>query len=717
MSDLVLTSKDGDVGILTVNNPPVNALSPGVPEGIAAGVEQFEKDDAVKAIVLIGGGRTFIAGADIREFGKMTSSGEGRRGPGFNAILDRIEKSSKPVVAAIHGTALGGGLETAMACHYRVAVPAAQVGQPEVKLGIIPGAAGTQRLPRLAGVSKAVEMCAAGDPISATDAHQAGIVDHLVEGELLQGAVAFARTKMGAPPRRTRDLNGKLGNEQTNAPIFAAAREATKKKQRNLIAPLAAIDAVEAATKMPFDEGVKREAELFQQCLFSDQSKGLIHVFFGEREVAKIPGIPKDIAQISVNKAAVVGAGTMGGGIAMVFANAGIPVFLKETDQAALDRGLATIRKNYTNSVKKGRFTQEQMDQRLARIQPTLAYDGFSEVDMVVEAVFEGMALKKQIFGELDKVAKQGAILASNTSTLNIDEIAAATSRPQWVIGTHFFSPANVMRLLEIVRGKASSKEVIATCMALSKKLGKVGVLVGNCRGFVGNRMFHPYRREAQFLVEEGATVEAVDQALYNFGMAMGPLATGDLAGLDVGWRIRKEFGDIRDTSSRQPMLEDRLCEMGMYGQKTGGGWYKYDADRKPMHNPEVDKLIEQARKDAGIMPRTVSNEEIVDRIIYALVNEGARILEEGYALRAVDIDIIYINGYGFPAYRGGPMWYADTVGLKKVYARIQDFEKQHGKLWEPAPLLKELAEQGKTFADFDKRVGETAASAAEARS
>jgi 3-hydroxyacyl-CoA dehydrogenase len=717
MSDLVLTSRDGDIGILTVNNPPVNALSPGVPEGIAAGVEQFEKDDAVKAIVLIGGGRTFIAGADIREFGKMTSSGEGRRGPGFNAILDRIEKSSKPVVAAIHGTALGGGLETAMACHYRVAVPSAQVGQPEVKLGIIPGAAGTQRLPRLAGISKGVEMCAAGDPISATDAHQAGIVDQLVEGDLLQGAVAFARTKIGAPPRRTRDLNGKLGNEQTNAPIFAAARDATRKKQRNLIAPLAAIDAVEAATKMPFDEGVKREAELFQQCLFSDQSKGLIHVFFGEREVAKIPGIPKDIAQIPVNKAAVVGAGTMGGGIAMVFANAGIPVLLKETDQAALDRGLATIRKNYANSVKKGRFTQEQMDQRLARIKPTLTYDGFGEVDMVVEAVFEGMALKKQIFGELDRVVKQGAILASNTSTLNIDEIAAATSRPQWVIGTHFFSPANVMRLLEMVRGKASSKEVIATCMALSKKLGKVGVLVGNCRGFVGNRMFHPYRREAQFLVEEGATVDAVDQALYNFGMAMGPLATGDLAGLDVGWRIRKEFGDIRDTSTRQPMLEDRLCEMGMYGQKTGAGWYKYDADRKPMRNPEVDKLIEQARKDAGITPRTVSNEEIVDRIIYALVNEGARILEEGYALRAVDIDIIYINGYGFPAYRGGPMWYADTVGLKRVYARIQEFEKQHGKLWAPAPLLKQLAEQGKTFADFDKRVGETAASAAEARS
>jgi 3-hydroxyacyl-CoA dehydrogenase len=717
MSDLVLTSKDGDVGILTVNNPPVNALSPGVPEGILAGIEQFEKDDAVQAIVLIGGGRTFIAGADIREFGKITSGGDRRRGPGFNSILDRIEKASKPIIAAIHGTALGGGLETAMACHYRVAVPSAQVGQPEVKLGIIPGAGGTQRLPRLAGIAKAVEMCAAGDPIGAQDAHQAGIVDQIIEGDLLGGAVAFARTKIGALPRRTRDLNSKLGNEQSNAPVFAAARDAASKKQRNLTAPLAAIDAVEAATKLHFDEGIKRESELFQQCLFSDQSKGLIHVFFGEREVAKIPGIPKETAQIPVNRVAVVGAGTMGGGIAMVFANAGIPVLLKETDQAALDRGLATIQKNYANSVKKGRFTQEQMDQRMARIQPTLSYDGFGDVDMVTEAVFEGMALKKQVFAELDKIAKPGAILATNTSTLNIDEIASATSRPEWVIGTHFFSPANVMRLLEIVRGKATSKEVIATCMALSKKLGKVGVLVGNCRGFVGNRMFHPYRREAQFLVEEGATPEAVDQALYDFGMAMGPLATGDLAGLDVGWRIRKEFGDIRDTSVRQPLLEDRLCEQGMYGQKTAAGWYKYDADRKPMHNPEVDKLIEQARKDAGITPRSISSDEIVDRIIYSLVNEGARILEEGFALRAVDIDIIYINGYGFPAYRGGPMWYADTVGLKKVHERVQEFEKQHGKLWAPAPLLKQLAEEGKTFADFDKQVGQTAASAAEARS
>ncbi len=406
----------------------------------------------------------------------------------------------------------------------------------------------------------------------------------------------------------------------------------------------------------------------------------------------------------------------MGGGIAMVFANAGIPVLLKETDQAALDRGLATIKKNYANSVAKGRFTQQQMDERMARITPTLSYDEFAERDMVVEAVFEGMALKKQIFGELDKVMKQGAILASNTSTLNVDEIASVTSRPAMVIGTHFFSPANVMRLLELVRGKATSNEVIATCMALSKKLGKVGVLVGNCRGFVGNRMFHPYRREAQFLVEEGASPDAVDAALYNFGMAMGPLATGDLAGLDVGWRIRKEFGDARNTSVRQPLIEDRLCEEGHYGQKTKSGWYKYDENRKPIHSEDTDRIIAQARTDAGFPQRSISSDEIVERIIYALVNEGARILEEGFALRAVDIDIIYLNGYGFPAYRGGPMWYANTVGLKNVYDRILEFEKQHGALWTPAPLLKRLAEEGKNFADFDKQVG-SAASAADSRS
>jgi 3-hydroxyacyl-CoA dehydrogenase len=430
----------------------------------------------------------------------------------------------------------------------------------------------------------------------------------------------------------------------------------------------------------------------------------MIHVFFGEREVAKIPDVPKETPVIPVNSAAVIGAGTMGGGIAMNFANAGIPVLLKETDQAALDRGMNTIRKNYENTMKKGRLTQQQMDDRLKLIRPTLTYDGFADADMVIEAVFEGMALKKQVFGELDKICKPGAILASNTSTLDVDEIASATRRPEAVIGTHFFSPANVMRLLEIVRGKASSKEVIATCMQLSKKIGKIGVLVGNCRGFVGNRMFGPYRREAQFLIEEGASVEAVDKAMYDWGMAMGPLAVGDLAGLDVGWRIRKEFKHLEKPGVRQPLAEDKLCELGRYGQKTGAGWYKYDENRRAIPDPEVARLVAQWAAEAGIKQRQISKEEIVDRLNYALVNEGARILEEGFALRSVDVDIIYLNGYGFPAYRGGPMWYADTVGLKNVLARINEFHEQHGELWEPAPLLKKLAEEGKGFSDFDQK-------------
>jgi 3-hydroxyacyl-CoA dehydrogenase len=708
MSDLVQLTKDNDVAIITINNPPVNALSPGVPEGIADAIEKIDKDPSVKAAVLIGSGTTFIAGADIKEFGKITS-GQRQGGVGLVPVLQRVEDCTKPVVMAIHGQAFGGGLETAMAGHYRVAAPTAVVGQPEVNLGLIPGAAGTQRLPRLAGVVKALEMCTDGKPVKAKDALAAGIVDKLIEGDLLTGAVAFAREVAGKPARKTRDRNDKLGTAEQNAPIFAAARDAARKKARNLMAPQAAIDAVEAATKLPFDQGVEAERKLFTECLFSDQSKALIHVFFGEREVAKIPDVPKGTPIIPVNSAAVVGAGTMGGGIAMNFANAGIPVLLKETEQAALDRGMNTIRKNYENTMKKGRLTQQQMDDRVKLIKPTLTYDGFEHVDMVIEAVFEGMALKKQIFGDLDRICKKGAILASNTSTLSIDEIASATSRPEAVIGTHFFSPANVMRLLELVRGKATSKEVIATCMQLSKKLGKVGVLVGNCRGFVGNRMFGPYRREAQFMMEEGATVEAIDQAMYDFGMAMGPLAVGDLAGLDVGWRIRKEFKHLEKPGVRQPLSEDKLCEMGRYGQKTGAGWYKYDENRRAIVDPEVEANVRKWAAEAGIKQHEISKEEIVDRLIYALVNEGARILEEGFALRAVDIDIIYLTGYGFPAYRGGPMWYADTVGLKKVYARIEEFHKQHGELWEPAPLLKKLAEQGKGFADLDKEASKAA--------
>jgi len=707
MNDLVQLKTENGIAVITINNPPVNALSPGVPEGISEALDQIAKDGSVKAAVLIGGGRTFVAGADIKEFGKLTSGKQ--RGAGLLPLLLKIEDSAKPVIVAIHGTAFGGGMELAMAGHYRVAVATAQFGQPEVKLGLIPGAAGTQRLPRLAGVAKAVEMCVSGNPVNAEEALKLGIVDRIIEGDLLAGALAFAREVAGKPAPKTRERNEKLGTAAENASIFSAAREAAGKKQRSLLAPAKAIDAVEAATKMPFEEGCKFEQKLFIECLFSEQSKSLIHVFFSERETAKIPDIPKQTNAIPIHSAAIVGAGTMGGGIAMVLANAGIPVLLKEVDQSALDRGLTTIRSNYANSVKRGRFSQQVAEERMKRITPTLAFDDFSNVELVIEAVFEGMALKKEVFKELDRVCKPGAILASNTSTLSIDEIASATSRPESVIGTHFFSPANVMRLLEIVRGKASSKEVVATCMQLSKTLGKVGVLVGNCRGFVGNRMFGPYRREAQFLVEEGAGIEAVDQALFDFGMAMGPLTTGDLAGLDVGWRIRKEYRHLEMPGIRQPFVEDRLCELGRYGQKTRAGWYKYDDQRRALPDPAVDELIRKWVKEAGIAQRQISATEITDRCLYALVNEGAHILEEGIALRASDIDIIYINGYGFPAHRGGPMWYADAVGLKEVYDRISEFHRQHGEIWQPAPLLKQLAEQGKTFAEFGREQGATA--------
>jgi 3-hydroxyacyl-CoA dehydrogenase len=712
MSELVSLTRTDNIGIITINNPPVNALSPGVPEGIGSAIDAAQSDAATKAIVLIGSGRTFIAGADIREFGKITS-GEKSRGPGLLPLLLKIEDCPKPFVCAIHGTAFGGGLEVALACHYRVAVPTAQVGQPEVKLGIIPGAAGTQRLPRLAGVAKALEMCALGDPVQAPQALEVGIVDKIVEGDLLAGALVFARDLLarGEGPRKTRDRNEKLGDQKGNAALFGAARELAARKARGMMAPHKAIDAVEAATRLSFEEGCKREAELFQECLYSGQSKAMIHVFFGEREVAKIPGLPRKTPVLEVRKAAVVGAGTMGSGIAMVYANAGIPVVLKEVSKELLDRGIENIKRNYDTSVRRGRFTQQIVDKRMALIHPTLSYDEFGEVDIAVEAVFEGMEVKKQVFSELDQVCKPDVILASNTSTLDIDQIASATQRPERVIGHHFFAPANVMRLMEVVRGKASANDVIASSMALARRLGKIGVLVGNCRGFVGNRMYHYYQREAQFLVEEGASVDEVDGVLYHFGMAMGPLATADLSGLDVGWRIRQEYRHLETPGRRRPVVADRLCELRRFGQKTGAGWYRYNPnDRTRTSDPEVEEIIEECSRAAGIERRTIAPEEIIERTIYALVNEGARILEEGFALRAVDIDIIYLNGYGFPVYRGGPMWYADTVGLDKVYQRILDFQRQHGNLWQPAPLLKQLAEQGKTFADFDKTKSATAA-------
>ena len=552
-------------------------------------------------------------------------------------------------------------------------------------------------------------MCALGDPVSTVDAHAHGIVDAIVEGssfeELLQGALAFAKEKAveGVVHPKSSERKDKLGTPEENAPIFEKARALVRAKRRGFLAPLMAIDAVEAATKLPFEEGLKKEAEIFQLCLHSDQSKALIHAFFAERQVRKIPGIAKDTPLREIRRAAIVGAGTMGGGIAMTYANAGIPVLLKEAAEDALERGMNTIRRNYQKSVERGRFTQDYVDSRLALITPTVSYDGFGEVDIVVEAVFEGMELKKQIFAELDQVARPGAILASNTSTLSIDEIASATKRPSDVIGHHFFSPANVMKLLEIVRGAESAPDVIATSMALAKRLRKVGVLVGNCRGFAGNRMFGPYRREAQFVVEEGAAIAKVDEALYEFGMAMGPLAVGDLAGLDVGWRIRKEFAHLMPEGARQPVAEDQLCEQGRYGQKTGSGWYRYSENRERLDDPEAERIVREAAAKAGVPQRQIDDQEIVDRCVLALVNEGARILEEGYALRAGDIDIVYLYGYGFPSYRGGPMWFADTVGLPNVLDRIRALEAQHGYWWRPAPLLVELAEAGKTFAQWDR--------------
>jgi 3-hydroxyacyl-CoA dehydrogenase len=706
MTDLVKLTRADDIAVVTIDNPPVNALSPGVPEGILHSIQAAANDPAIQAIVVIGAGATFIAGADIREFQKMTAGLRPRLT--LLPMLLSIEDTAKPVVMAIHGQALGGGLEVAMAGHYRVIAPEAQVGQPEVKLGIIPGAGGTQRLPRLAGVSKAVAMCAFGEPISAQEALALGIVDRIIEGDLLNGAVAFAREMAGRPVPKTRERNEKLA--PVDAALFDAARDQARKTRRGQPAPLAAIDAVEASTTLSFEEGCALEARLFNECLYSTPSKALIHAFFGERTVYKIPDIPNGTRVYEIRRAAVIGAGTMGGGIAMNYANAGIPVILKETTQEALDRGIGIIRKNYANSVQKGRFSQAVMDERMALITPQLSYDRFDQADIIVEAVFEGMALKKQIFAEIDAIAKPACILASNTSTLDIDEIASSTKRPEMVIGHHFFSPANVMRLLEVVRGKATSKEVIASSMALAKKIKKVAVLAGNCRGFIGNRMLGPYFREAQFLIEEGATVEDVNQTLYDFGFAMGPLAVSDLAGLDVGWRIRKEYKHLEKPGVRIPRVADRLCELGHFGQKTGSGFSKYDADRRPLPDPDTAALIEAVGREAGIERRSVNREEILDRCLFALVKEGAKLLGEGFALRAVDIDIVYLNGYGFPAWRGGPMFYADTVGLRQVLDRIQEFEKQHGSdLWSPAPLLTSLAQDGQTFADFDRQIANQA--------
>jgi 3-hydroxyacyl-CoA dehydrogenase len=701
MSQAVRYERRGMLGIITVDNPPVNALSQAVRQGLMDALAEGQSDGAAKALVVIGAGRTFIAGADIKEFGKPLAA------PDLTAVIGGFEDSAKPTIAAIHGTALGGGLEVALGCHYRIAVPAAQVGLPEVKLGILPGAGGTQRLPRLIGAKAALDMITTGDFVRAPQAKALGIIDEIVEGDLLDGAVRFAEgaAQRGTAGRRIRDRDDKLADARGNAALFTEYRAAVKKRARGQQSPLRSIDAVEAAANLPFDQGLQRERQIFEELVTSTQARALIHAFFAEREAMNIPDVPPDTPTRTIKSAAVIGAGTMGGGIAMNFANAGIPVTVVETAADALERGLSVVRNNYAGTVAKGRLDQATMDKRMGLIKGTLDLATIKDADVVIEAVFEEMAIKQELFARLDKVAKPGAVLATNTSSLDIDIIARETRRPQDVIGTHFFSPANVMRLVEVVRGAKTAKDVVATAMRLGKALGKVPVLVGVCDGFVGNRMIFQYTREAEFLLEEGALPAQVDKALTDWGMAMGVFAMGDMAGNDVGWRIRKQQAASRPNDRRYSHLADQICEIGRFGQKANAGWYRYEkGSRTPLPDPEIEKLILAESKRLGVARQTVADDEIVKRLIYALVNEGAKLLDEGIALRASDIDIIYITGYGFPGWRGGPMFYADTVGLDKVLADVQRFHRTHGYFWRPAPLLERLAREGKRFADVGAR-------------
>jgi 3-hydroxyacyl-CoA dehydrogenase len=689
-------SLHGGVAILTLNNPPVNAMGHAVRQELAAHLDAAWRDPAVKAIVIIGAGKLFCGGADVKAFNTPASRAE----PSSRTIVKSIEASQKPVIAAIHGSALGLGLEFAMGCHYRIAQRGAKLGLPEVKLGLLPGGGGTQRLPRLAGVEAAVRMITQGEPVTADEALAMGLVDEVAAGELLPAALAFAERVA------QRSDHPVAAQRQAQAPAdsryFETQRAKIAAAKRGLPAPLECLACIEAAVTLPFDEGMKFERQRFDVLVNGTESKALRHLFLAERAAAKISNIPPDVPAAEIRKVAVIGAGTMGGGIAMSFASAGIPVILVETKQEAVDRGLATIRKNYAGTVAKGKLAQEEADRRIARIQPSLELAAVAEADLVIEAVFEDMDVKKELFGKLDALCKPDAVLATNTSRLDVNEIAASTSRPASVIGLHFFSPANVMRLVEVVRGRASSPQVIVTSMNVVRKLGKLPVLVGVCDGFVGNRMVAQYAREAEFLLEEGATPEQVDGALKNFGLAMGRFAMSDLAGLDISWSSRKRLASTRPAHLRYSKVADRLCEMGRFGQKTGAGFYKYEAgSRTPVPDPLVNEIIEQCAKEAGIQRRAISDDEIVDRCIYALVNEGAKVLEEGVAQRSSDIDLIYVNGYGFPAWRGGPMFYADIVGLAKVYERICEFHRQHGEFWTPAPLLKRLGDEGKSFRDF----------------
>jgi 3-hydroxyacyl-CoA dehydrogenase len=684
---------NGAVAVITLNNPPVNGLGHATRTAVVDGMKKALDDSAVKAIVITGAGKAFSGGADIKEFNSPKALAE----PTLHTLINVVENSEKPVVAAIHTVCMGGGLELALGCHYRVASPGAQIALPEVKLGILPGAGGTQRLPRVLGLEMALNMIVSGTPVPSEKLSKTGLFSEMIEGDLLEGAIAFAKKVADKRPLpKVRDIKIDYPNHEA---FLQFSRNTVAAMAGPFPAPLKCVEAVAAAVTQKFDEGMKIERSLFLELVQTSESKALRHSFFGERAASKIPDVPEGTPTRPIKTAAVVGAGTMGGGIAMNFANAGIPVTILETKQEALDKGLATIRKNYENTMKKGKLTQEKFEQRVGLIKGTLSYDDIGQADIVVEAVFEDMGVKEQVFRKLDEVMKPGAILASNTSTLDVNKIAGFTKRPQDVIGTHFFSPANVMKLLEIVRGEKTGKDVLATAMALSKKIKKTGVVSGVCDGFIGNRMIEQYSRQAGFLLEEGALPEQVDKAIEKFGFAMGPFRMGDLAGNDIGWYIRKRRY-VEKPSVTYSKTADVLCEMGRFGQKTGSGWYDYKAgDRKPYASQLVNDMIVKHSADLGIERRKISDQEIVERLVYALVNEGAHILEEGIAMRASDIDMVYLTGYGFPLFRGGPMFYADTAGLQNVVMAMEKYAKgRHGDAWKPAPLLAKLAAEGKTF-------------------
>jgi 3-hydroxyacyl-CoA dehydrogenase len=680
---------EGEVGVLTLNSPPVNALSANVRDAIHDGIKAALDDPKIKCIVLICDGRTFIAGADITEFGGAA------KGASLFDCQTMIEDGAKPVIAAIHGTALGGGLEVALTCHYRVAVPSAKCGLPEVNLGLLPGAGGTQRLPRIVGAEKALEMMTSGAHVPAKQCLEMGLVDEIVpEGELRAGAIKFAEKVVaeGRPLKKVRELNDKMEAARGHPEIFETFRKANARKFRGFLAPEYNIRCIEAAVNQPFEEGLNTERKLFMELMTGSQSAAQRYAFFAERTAAKIPDVPDDTPIIPIAKVGIIGAGTMGGGIAMNFANAGIAVTLVEVKQEALDKGLKVVRSNYERSAKNGRFPESEVDVRMGRISGALEMEALADCDLVIEAVFERMDIKKDIFTKLDAICKPGAILATNTSALDIEEIAAVTKRPEAVIGLHFFSPANVMKLLEVVRADHTSKEVIATSMKLAKKIGKIAVLVGVCPGFVGNRILAARGREAQKMVLEGAMPWDIDRVLYDFGFPMGPFAMSDLAGLDIGW--------VKETSKGET-IRDVLCEADRRGQKTGAGYYDYDENRNAKPSPVTETIIKDFVAKSGANPRQIDDEEILERTLYAMVNEGAKILEEKKAIRASDIDVVWQNGYGWPVYRGGPMWWADSVGLPKILERIKAFQAEMGDQWTPAPLLEQLVAEGKGFKDL----------------